>query len=472
MILDSLDTSKKIHLVGICGTGMASLAGMLHTKGFHVTGSDQNIYPPMSTFLQGLGIPVLKGFTESNLKPHPDLVVIGNVASRGNPEVELTLNEKIPYISMAEIVKDVFIRGKKSVVVTGTHGKTTTTALLAWILEFGGLHPSFMLGGIAENFKSSFQISDSIYFVIEGDEYDTAFFDKGPKFLHYLPEVVIFNNCEFDHADIYSNFAAVQQSFSRLINIIPSKGMLIAGWDNKVVQNLSAQSLSPVISYGTQEGVQWRACSFEYSKQSTRFQVIREGESWGHLEIPLAGVFNIRNALAAIICANHFGLPKKIISQALLHFKGVKRRLELRGEAKGIMVFDDFAHHPSAIKATLTGIKARFPKNRIWAIFEPRSATSRRTVFQKQFSQCFDQADNVVLCSIFAPERLSANLQLNLEQLVSDLRKQSCHKVEFYSSANEIVEHISPKLLSGDKVIIMSNGGFDNIHTKLLDALN
>ena len=471
MILDSLHALKRIHLVGICGTGMASLAGMLHNKGFHITGSDQNVYPPMSIFLKKLGISVLEGFTALNLKPHPDLVVIGNVASRGNPEVELTLNEKIPYVSMAEIVKDVFIRGKKSVVVTGTHGKTTTTALLAWILEYGGLHPSFMLGGIAENFESSFQVTDSNYFVIEGDEYDTAFFDKGPKFLHYLPEVVIFNNCEFDHADIYPNFAAVQQSFSRLINIIPSKGALIAGWDNKVVQNLSAQSLSPVISFGTQEGAQWTACSFEYLKQSTRFQVIRQGKLWEHIEIPLAGIFNVRNALAAIICANHFGLTKKIISQALLHFKGVKRRLELRGKVRDIMVFDDFAHHPSAIEATLTGVKARFPKNRIWAIFEPRSATSRRKVFQKQFSQCFSQADHVILCSIFAPERLSPNFQLSLEQLVNDLRKKDC-QVNCYSSANEIVEHVAPKLLPRDIVIIMSNGGFDDIHTKLLDALN
>ncbi len=309
MMVDFLHNVRHIHLVGICGTAMASLAGMLQGKGVRITGSDRNAYPPMSTFLQDLGIAVFQGFSESHLRPPPDLVVIGNAVSRGNPEVEFTLNEKIPYCSLAEILKEVFIRGKTSVVVTGTHGKTTTAALLAWLLESAGYHPSFLIGGIARNFHSSFQITDGQHFVIEGDEYDTAFFDKGPKFLHYLPDVVIFNNCEYDHADIYPDFAAVQQSFRRLLNIIPSKGALIAGWDDAVVRRLSRDSPAPVVSFGTRPGTQWTAASIQFLEQATRFEAFHLGERWGQFEIPLAGSFNVKNALAALICAHQLGGP-------------------------------------------------------------------------------------------------------------------------------------------------------------------
>ena len=390
---------RHIHLVGICGTAMASLAGMLQRKGFRITGSDQNVYPPMSTFLQDLGISILRGFSESHLRPRPDLVVIGNAVSRGNPEVELTLNEKIPYRSLPEILKEVFIRGKTSVVVAGTHGKTTTSALLAWLLESAGSHPSFLIGGIARNFHSSFQVTDGQHFVIEGDEYDTAFFDKGPKFLHYLPDIVIFNNCEYDHADIYPDFAAVQQSFRRLLNIIPSKGALVAGWDDAVVRKLSRGSPAPVVSFGMRRDAQWTATSIQYLEHSTRFEVIRHAEPWGQFEIPMAGSFNVKNALAALICAHRLGLSKETIARGFHSFKSVKRRLEIRGEARGITVFDDFAHHPTAIAATLAAIRKRFPRNRLWAIFEPRSATARRKVFQKELSRCFTDAEphNIVL---------------------------------------------------------------------------
>ena len=469
-MVDFLQGVRHIHLVGICGTAMASLAGMLQQKGLRITGSDRNVYPPMSTFLQDRGIAILQGFSEAHLSPRPDLVVIGNAVSRGNPEVEATLDEKIPYRSLPETLKEVFIRGKTSVVVTGTHGKTTTAALLTWLLESAGLRPSFLIGGIARNFDSSFRVADGEHFVIEGDEYDTAFFDKGPKFLHYLPDMVIFNNCEYDHADIYPDFSAVKQSFRRLLNIIPSKGALIAGWDDETVRNLSADSPTNVISFGMDPAAQWTAASIRFMEQSTRFRALQDGKDWGRFEIPLAGSFNVRNALAALACAQRLGLSRESISRGLGSFKSVKRRLEIRGKAAGITVFDDFAHHPTAIAATLAAVRNQFPQNRLWAIFEPRSATARRRVFQKEFSRCFADADHVILCSIFAPEKLAPELRLDLDRLVGDLRKQG-RDAHCLPTAGEIVQQITPRLQTGDKVVIMSNGGFDGIHSRLLAAL-
>ncbi len=449
---------------------MASLAGMLQTKGYQVAGSDQGVYPPMSTFLERLGIQLFEGFSEKHLVPRPDLVVVGNVVSRGNPEVEHTLNEKIRYASMAEVLKEFFIRGKRSCVIAGTHGKTTTTSLLVWLLEAAGLDPSFLAGGIAENFGSSFKIGDGDLFVIEGDEYDTAFFDKGPKFLHYLPERVILNNCEFDHADIYSDFEAVKTSFRRLINIIPSRGKLIACWDESVVRELSGKAFCPVESFGLSSGARWTAQSLRFLETTTRFEVLRNGIPWGSFETPLAGSFNVKNCLAAIACASDLGMSATSIAQGLQTFKNVKRRLEVRGETSGITVFDDFAHHPTAIHETLAAVKARYPGSRLWAIFEPRSATSRRNVFQKEFAECFRNADRVVLCSLFAPEKLEASLRLDVAQIVQELRAQGIQASQG-ESADAIVQEVVPQLQTGDKVVIMSNGGFDGIHQKLLNAL-
>src|SRR5262245_511525 len=327
---------KRIHLIGICGTAMASLAGMLQARGFQVAGSDQSVYPPMSTFLERLGIQLFEGFSEKHLIPAPDLVVIGNVVSRGNPEVEHTLNEKIRYASMAEVLKAFFIRGKRSYVVSGTHGKTTTASLLAWLLEAAGLDPSFLVGGIAENFGSSFKLGKGDVFVIEGDEYDTALFDKGPKFLHYLPERVILNNCEFDHADIYTDFEAVKTSFRRLINIIPSRGKLIACWDDPVVRELSRKAFCPVESFGLNSEAEWVAPSMEFLEKKTRFETVRGGAAWGCFETSLAGSFNVKNCLAAIACATDLGVSAEFIAQGLRTFKNVKRRLEIRGEARGV----------------------------------------------------------------------------------------------------------------------------------------
>jgi UDP-N-acetylmuramate: L-alanyl-gamma-D-glutamyl-meso-diaminopimelate ligase len=443
---------------------------MLQAKGYKVTGSDQQVYPPMSTFLEKLGIELFHGFSEKHLSPLPDLVVIGNVVSRGNPEVESVLNRRIRYTSMAEVLKEFFIRGKRSIVVTGTHGKTTTTSLLAWFLESAGHDPSFLVGGIAENFGSSFKLGGGEVFVIEGDEYDTAFFDKGPKFLHYLPERVIFNNCEFDHADIYPDLEAVKTSFRRLINIIPSEGRLFAGWDDPVVRELSRKAFCQVEPYGLGPDAKWSAAGVEFGETNTRFEVLRNGRLWGQFETPLAGFFNVKNALAAIACASDLGVSSDSIARGLRTFSNVKRRLELRGEVQGIGIFDDFAHHPTAIHETLTAMRARYPNNRIWAVFEPRSATSRRNVFQKEFAACFGKADRVVLCSPFAPERLDASIRLDVEKVVSDLLSKGI-PAEQHPSADDIVRHIAGQLKPGDKVVIMSNGGFDNIHQKLLDAI-
>jgi UDP-N-acetylmuramate: L-alanyl-gamma-D-glutamyl-meso-diaminopimelate ligase len=470
MLPDSAPEIKTIHLIGICGTAMASLAGMLQTRGFEVTGSDQNIYPPMSTFLENRGVRLSPGFSERHLDPRPDLVVVGNAISRGNPEVEFSLNWKIRYASMAEVLREFFIRGKQSLVVAGTHGKTTTTSLLAWLLECGGMDPSFLVGGIAENFGSSFKLGSGSLFVIEGDEYDTAFFDKGPKFLHYLPDWVIFNNCEFDHADIYSDLAAVQLSFSRLVNIIPSHGRLFAGWDDPVVRELSARAFCRVQSFGLEDGAQWTARSIEILPEVMRFEIWREGAFWERFETRLAGTFNVKNVLGAIACAQEFGVETKILQEALRDFRNVKRRLEVRGVVNGITVFDDFAHHPTAIRETLIAVKARYPNNRLWAIFEPRSATSRRNVFQKEFANSLSPANQVILCSPFAAEKLDASVRLDVAQIVSDLKQQGV-SASWWHSADTIVAGVAPLLEQGDMVVIMSNGGFDGIHGKMLEAL-
>ncbi|MFN8008658.1 MAG: UDP-N-acetylmuramate:L-alanyl-gamma-D-glutamyl-meso-diaminopimelate ligase [Terriglobia bacterium] len=470
MLLSQSQTLHRIHLIGICGTAMASLAGMLHARGYEVSGSDQSIYPPMSLFLEGLGIPLLQGFSEKNLNPSPDLVVIGNAISRGNPELEAVLNRSLNYASMAEVLKEFFIRGKKSIVVAGTHGKSTTTSLLAWILEVAGLQPSFLVGGIAENFGSSFKLGEGSYFIIEGDEYDTAFFDKGPKFMHYLPETVIFNNCEYDHADIYPDFDAVKMSFRRLINLIPSTGRLIAGWDDPVVRELSEKAFSRVTTYGLSDDAEWRASQIETGDASTCFNLWRGRSPLGIVEIPLSGQFNVKNVLAALVCAEGLGIDLDIIRKALKDFRNVRRRLEIRGKVREITVFDDFAHHPTAIKETLTALRARFPNRRIWAIFEPRSATSRRNVFQQEFSLCFDPADRVVLASVYAREKLDPASRLDVGKLVTSLKERGVVAVE-RPNADEIVSDIVPQLESGDVVVIMSNGGFDGIHEKLLRSL-
>jgi UDP-N-acetylmuramate: L-alanyl-gamma-D-glutamyl-meso-diaminopimelate ligase len=462
--------SQKIYLIGICGTAMASLAGMLREKGYSVCGSDSDVYPPMSDFLDQLGIPVFKGFRPENIQQsQPDLVVIGNALSRGNAEVEYVLDSGLRYASMAETVKELFIRGKNSIVVAGTHGKTTTTALLSWILDAGGRRPSFLVGGIAENFGRSFQISDGPEFVIEGDEYDTAFFDKGPKFLHYLPRIVLLKNIEYDHADIYENLDTLKTAFRRLINIVPRSGLIVAGIDSPVVKEIIPAAFSRVATCGLGTG-EWQAVNIKTRSDGMEFDVTQSDTQIGRFTIPLPGTFNVQNALGAIIAARHLGLENQVIQNALSAFRSVKRRLEVRGEVKGIVVYDDFAHHPTAVHETLRAIRDRHPNSRIWAVFEPRSQTSRRRIFEQEFIQSFDPADATVIARVFSSSHLPTNEQLSPDRVIEGIRARGKRAFTF-SSTDDIVTFLTGEVRPGDHVVIMSNGGFDNIHNKLLGRL-
>lgn len=461
---------RKVFLSGICGTAMAALAGMLKSKGYDVSGSDDGVYPPMSTFLEELGIRIYQGFDPSNIQNSaPDLVVIGNALSRGNSEVEYVLDSGVRYASLAETLKELFIRGHRSIVVAGTHGKTTTTALVAWLLESAGRNPSFMVGGIAENFGSSFQIQDGQDFVIEGDEYDTAFFDKAPKFLHYLPHIVLVKNIEFDHADIYNDLEAIQLSFRRLIRIVPRSGLIVAGTDSPAVGEVIAEAPAPVATFGLRSG-EWRADDIRPQPGGTEFDVVRNGSIWHRFQIPLVGVFNVLNALSAIVAADRAGLSVDEISRGLGQFRNVRRRLEIRGEENGVVVYDDFAHHPTAVRETLAGIRQQFRDARIWAVFEPRSQTSRSALFESDFARALSIADVAVIAPVFAPPRRQAIGTLSPRRVRDSVL---AHGGEAYApeSTAAIVELVVDGARPGDRIVVMSNGGFDNIHQRLLDGL-
>src|SRR6185369_10339805 len=399
------------HLIGICGTAMASLAGMLQARGHHVTGSDLNVYPPMSTMLEQLGINVFHGYKREHLTPAPDCVIVGNAIPRGNPEVEEALKRKLLYRSQAEVVKDEFIRGRHSLAVAGTHGKTTTTSIAAWVIDQGDLNPTFLIGGVAQNFGSSFRVTNSDYFIIEADEYDTAYFDKGPKFMHYLPELAIVNNIEFDHADIYPDLDAVKLAFRRFMNLVPANGRLIAGWDSPhvraVVESFGPRLFTNVETFGTSEDAKWQVHNADFSGGLSKFEVFREGQAWGNFETPLLGEFNLLNCLAAIIAADAWGVTREQIKDALANFKNVKRRAEVRGERKGIVVIDDFAHHPTAVRETLRALRSRYGDRRLVAIFEPRSWSSRLAVFQDDYANAFAAADYVVIASVFDSHKVT-----------------------------------------------------------------
>ena len=449
---------------------MASLAGMLREKGYAVSGSDSDVYPPMSDFLARLEIPVFKGFNAENIqKTKPDLVVIGNALSRGNVEIEYVLDSGLRYASMAETVKELFIRGKQSIVVAGTHGKTTTTAMLAWILEVAGRKPSFLVGGIAENFGSSFQVRDGPDFVIEGDEYDTAFFDKGPKFLHYLPRIVLLKNIEFDHADIYADLEAIKTAFRRLINIVPRSGLIVAGIDSPVVTELIPAAFSRVATAGLGTG-EWQAVNIKTTADGMDFEILRSDSNTGSFAIPLPGTFNVQNALGAIIVARDLGIPDEVIRRALSTFKSVKRRLEIRGEVNGIVVYDDFAHHPTAVQETLRAVRERHPHARVWAVFEPRSQTCRRKIFEPAFIQSFDPADVILIARVYGASHLAPAETLSPDRVAEGIRARGKRAFTFASTA-EIVSLVASEARPGDHVVIMSNGGFDNIHVKLLERL-
>jgi UDP-N-acetylmuramate: L-alanyl-gamma-D-glutamyl-meso-diaminopimelate ligase len=455
---------------------MASLAGMLQARGHHVTGSDKDVYPPMSTMLQNLGINVFQGFKREHLTPAPDCVIVGNAIPRGNPEVEETLRRKLLYRSQAEVVKEEFIRGRHSLAVAGTHGKTTTTSIAAWVMDQGGLDPGFLIGGVAQNFGSSFRVTTSDYFIIEADEYDTAYFDKGPKFMHYLPELAIVNNIEFDHADIYKDLDAVKLAFRRFMNLVPGNGRLIAGWDSPnvrdVVESFGERLFTQVETFGAGASAKWQVRNADFSGRLSRFEVYCENMPWGEFETPLLGEFNLLNCLAVIVAADAWGISKEKIQNALGTFQNVKRRAEVRGEERGVTVIDDFAHHPTAVRETLRALRARYLDRRLIAVFEPRSWSSRLAVFQHDYANAFAAADYVVIAAVFDSQKVTEKGRaLNTAELIDAISRQG--KPAFaLPDADQIVAHILPELRSGDVVAIMSNGGFGGIHEKILAALH
>ena len=454
---------------------MASLAGMLQARGHRVTGSDRNVYPPMSTQLESLGIEIMQGYKAENTSVPRDCTVVGNTIMRGNPELEEVLNQRLVYRSQAEIVREEFIRGRRSLVVAGTHGKTTTTSIATWVCEVGGLDPSFLVGGVVQNFGQSFRVTDSDFFVIEGDEYDSAFFDKRPKFMSYLPEIAIVGNIEFDHADIYKDLDAIKWQFSRLMNLVPGSGRLICGVDSPVVGEVLASMQGKlhtnVETFGLGADAKWQARDIRFAGDMTRFTVVCEGKAWAEFETNLIGEFNVRNCLAVIIAADAWGISKEKIQQAFDTFKSVKRRMEIRGVEKGVTVIDDFAHHPTAVDETLKALRQKYNGSRLIAIFEPRSRTSRLSVFEDKYKQAFSHADLVIISGVYNTADASTYGEvLNVETLVAGINAngQTAHSLP---NADSIVAHLEPEMRPGDVIAVMSNGGFDGIHDKLLETL-
>ncbi|HEY0036965.1 MAG TPA: UDP-N-acetylmuramate:L-alanyl-gamma-D-glutamyl-meso-diaminopimelate ligase [Longimicrobium sp.] len=473
----SARTPRHYHLIGIGGTAMASLAGLLRSAGHRVTGSDENVYEPMATQLRGLGIDYAEGYSPANLDVNPEIVVVGNAISRGNPELEAVLERRLHYTAAAVVIKDEFLRGKHVLAVAGTHGKTTTTSLLAWILESAGLNPSFLIGGIAENFGTSFRLTDSEFFAIESDEYDTAYFDKGPKMWHYLPVTAIVNNIEFDHADIYRDEIAYNFAFSRFINLVPRNGALVAGWDSPLVRELAPASHARIESFGYGDESagadghpRWTARDVSFGEEGTRFTVLHDGQEWGTVRTPLTGAFNVRNCLAVIAAAESVGANREGVLEGLRTFASVKRRMEVRGEVRGVTVIDDFAHHPTAVRETIDAVRQRYPGRPIVAVFEPRSYTAQRREFQEAYRLSFAGADRVVLAGLFHPERYTAETAMNPHELVDAWRAEG-KTADFIPSPEDIVARLTPEFKGGEVVLVMSNGGFGGIHGKLLDAL-
>jgi UDP-N-acetylmuramate: L-alanyl-gamma-D-glutamyl-meso-diaminopimelate ligase len=457
---------KHIHLIGICGTAMASLAALLQQRGFQVTGSDSAVYPPMSDFLASLNIPVSQPYTEANLSPRPDLVIIGNAISRGNAELECVLDQRIPFASLPQVLYDEFLRDRERLVVAGTHGKTTTTSMLAWIFQSAGRSPSFLIGGIAENFGASIQLGSGAEFILEGDEYDTAFFDKGPKFLHYFPDSVILTSVEFDHADIYRDLDAVKTAFKRLVNLVPRRGRIIAYDANPNVDECLGRALCPVERYGFSESSHWRIADLVFEPERTRWSVLREGKPWGSFEFDLAGEYNVLNATASAAMAASYGVTANSIAEALRGFKSVKRRLEVKAEVRGVTIIDDFAHHPTAIAETLKALRTRYPGRRLWTLLEPRSNTLRRNVFQQELVSSLALADRVILAGVFKSEAIPESERLDLDAVVRELNQRGAPTRQL-PDADAIVSAIAPELAPGDVVAILSNGGFGGIYDKL-----
>jgi len=473
-MIGTLKPGTHVHLLAIGGSAMAPVAGMLREAGFRVTGSDAGVYPPASSLLQSLGISFYENYDAAHLVPRPDLVVVGNIIARGNPELEEVLDRKIPYCSMPQIIEDVFLPGRHSIVVAGTHGKTTTTALLAWICHTAGRRPNFLVGGVAENFGKSYGLEGGEEFILEGDEYETAFFDRGPKFFHYHPQTLLLTSVEYDHADIYADFASYELAFRRLVNLVPRSGLLVHWGDAEsagtVLRGLAKKALCRVETYGLSEGNDWLAGDIFVEGEFTRFRAVRGRQTFGEFSLHASGRHNVLNALGATVVAHSRGISAMAIGKALETFRSVRRRLEVKGEVGGILVVDDFAHHPTAVRATIEAARSRWPGRRLWAILEPRSNSMRRRIFQESLPEALALADRVVLGGVFRSQQLGDDERLS----PGDVARSVCRlgrNARHIAGSAEIAETLACEAAPGDLLLIMSNGSFDGLCDRLLASL-
>ena len=461
---------KNIYIIAICGTGMASLAGLLKKAGYHVTGSDANVYPPMSTLLENAGIAIKPGYKKENITGEIDLVVVGNAVSKDNEEVLAVQEAGIPYISMPQALSRFFLEGRKSLVVTGTHGKTTTSSMLSWVLEACGKKPGFMVGGWLKNFDTNHKLPEGDWFITEGDEYDTAFFDKGPKFLHYQPYAAILTSIEFDHADIYRDLEHIKDAFRNFMEIIDPKGFLLVEFSDKNTKDVINKAQCEVETYGFSDQADWQVADYRFADGHGQFTLNHKGKEVGRFHLPMIGRHNILNSAAVAAMALKCGLPADAVAEGLKSFKGIKRRQEVVGEKNGVTVIDDFAHHPTAIHLTLEGAKEAWPGHRVWAVFEPRSATSRRKTFEQSLPESFKLADQIIITDLFAPDKLQEDERLDPKQVVETIRSNG-GEAQFLPTVEAIIDYIAEHQQPGDVVMIMSSGGFGGIHQKLLDRL-
>jgi UDP-N-acetylmuramate: L-alanyl-gamma-D-glutamyl-meso-diaminopimelate ligase len=473
--LKDLSNVRRVYLIGICGTAMASLAGMLRQRGYEVAGSDEHVYPPMSTYLERLRIPVLEGYTREHLETfRPDLVVIGNAAARTNAEAAATVEMDLPYTSMPEAIYELFLKGKHSIVVAGTHGKTTTTSLMAWLLESAGRDPSMVVGGIPLNFNQNFKLGDGADFVIEGDEYNTAFFDKGPKFIHYRANTFLLNNIEFDHADIYDDLEAILSAFRAAVRQVAEGDVIVANGDDQNVQSLRGEARGRWVTFGWGRDCDATATDVVEHPEGTEFTAWWEGKEWARFRTTMSGRHNVLNALADAVIARQRGLSTEEIQKGFETFEGIKRRMEIRGVERGVTVIDDFAHHPTAIATTLAGARKRYPDQRIWALFEPRSISSARKEFEAGYIDAFHQADRVIIGPIFHRQRYETRYGLDkmmhVETIVDRLASDSI-PAEQIDDFDAIAKRIAEEGSEGDVVLVMSSGAFGGVHEKILDAL-
>jgi len=469
-----MSETKHIHVIGIGGSAMAPLAGMLRESGYRVTGSDSGVYPPASTLLESLGISFFNTFDASHMQPAPDLAVIGNIIARGNPELEEVLDRKIAYRSLPEILEEVFLPEKHSIVVSGTHGKTTTTAMLAWIFETAERKPNFLVGGVAENFGKSYGLGGGKEFIIEGDEYETAFWDRGPKFFHYHPDDLIITSLEYDHADIYPDFATYELAFRRLVNLVPRKGRVIVWGDTEesgpALTRAVEKAFCPVEKYGFGAGNDWVAGDLKVENEGMGFRVAYRGKPFGEFKLAATGRHNVLNALAAVAAANGRGISSDAIAKALASFRSVKRRMDVKGEVNDVLVVDDFAHHPTAVRATIEAARGRWPNRRMWAILEPRSNSMRRKVFEESLPKSLALADRVILGGVFRSQQLGDENRLDPEAVAASVRMLG-KSAQVFGGADAIAEHLAGEAKPGDLLLIMSNGSFDGLCDKLLKKL-